>query len=84
MNAHCSYVGTSLTGNPEDTHITLFIVLYKAGLVDRSDTELFLDGGNQWRSLEKSSGEGVDCLLKLLNFVKFCVKLNNGNVLFTS
>jgi len=84
MNAQGTYVGTSLAGNPEDTHVALFVVLNQARLIDRSDTELLLDCRDQRWSLEKSASEGIDCLLKLFHFVKLCVELNDGNVLFTS
>ena len=36
-------VGSSLTRDPEDAHISVFIVFNELGLVDGSDTELFFD-----------------------------------------
>ncbi len=84
MNAHSTNVGTCLAGNPEYTHVTLFVVLNKARFVDGSHTELLLYGGDQWGSLEKSTGESINRLLKLLDFVELCVELDDCNVLFTS
>ena len=84
MNAQGTNVGTGLTGNPEYTHVALFIVLDKARFVDGSHTELLLDGGDQWGSLEKSTSESINCLLKLLYLVELCVELDDSNVLFTS
>lgn len=84
MNAQGTNVGTCLAGNPEYTHVALFVVLNKARFVDGSHTELLLYGGDQWGSLEKSTGESINCLLKLLDFVELCVELDDGNVLFTS
>lgn len=34
--------------------------------------------------MEKSTGEGVNCLLKLLDFVELLMELYDSNVLFTS
>lgn len=83
MNAKGSDVGASFAVNPDDTHVSFFVVLDETQLVDCTDAELFLDGRNERWALETGSGQGVKCLLKLLNFVKFGVQLNNSNVLLT-
>ena len=60
MNTQGSDVGSSLTRDPKDTEVSFLVVLEHLGFVDRSDTELTLDGRDQRRSLEEGSGEGFE------------------------
>ena len=83
MNTEGSNVGTSFTADPENTHVSVFIELNKFGLVDCSDSELFLDGGNQRRSLEAGTFEGVKGFLELLDLIEVLMELDDGDVLFT-
>jgi hypothetical protein len=55
-----SDVGSRLTRDPKDTQVSLLVVLQHLGFVDRSDTELTLDGRDERRSLEQSSGQGLE------------------------
>ena len=83
MDTHSSNVSTSLTGDPEDSHVALFVVLNELGLIDSSDSELLLDSRDKRRSLEAGTLEGVDGLLELLDLVDALMELDNGDVLFT-
>ena len=84
MDAKGSHVCASLAANPENAHITVFVVLNQLGLVDRSDSELLLDGGDQRWSLEAGTFERVNCLLELLDLVERLMKLDDSYVFFTS
>jgi hypothetical protein len=77
-------VGTSFARDPEDAHVTLLVVVEELGLVDGTDTELLLDGGDQRRSLENGTGESQESLFDLLDLLNMLMKLDNSNVLFTS
>ncbi len=83
MNTEGSNVGTSFTADPENTHVSVFIELNKFCLVDCSDSELFLDGGDQRRSLEAGTFKGVKGFLELLDLIKALMELDDGDVLFT-
>lgn len=52
-----SNVRAGLAADPEDTEVAVVVKLDKLGLVDGSDTELTLDGGDQRRALEEGAGE---------------------------
>ena len=84
MDTEGSNISTSLAWDPEDTHITLLVVLNKLKLVDVSDSEFLLDSRDQRRSLEASTSQWVESLLELLGLVKFSVKFDNSDVLLTS
>lgn len=84
MDTKGTHVSTSFTADPENSHITVFIVLNELGLVDRSDSELLLDSRDKGRSLEASTFKCVDSFLELLDLVKRLMKLNDSNVFFTS
>lgn len=65
VNTECSDVGTSLTADPEDTEVSVVVELDELALVDGSDTELTLDGRDQRRALEQSTGEGLESASEL-------------------
>jgi len=46
MDAHGSDVGTSFTADPENTHVLFRIIFEKFALVDGSDSEFSLNGGD--------------------------------------
>lgn len=50
-------VSASLAADPEDTEVAVVVELDELGLVDGSDTQLALDGGDQGRALEERAGE---------------------------
>ena len=77
-------VGSSLAADPEDTHITVFVVLDQLALIDGSDSQFLLDSRDQGRALEASTFQRVDCLLKLLDLVETLMELDYSNVFFTS
>jgi len=83
MDTEGTNVSSSLTGDPEDSHVALFVVLNELGLIDSSDSELLLDSRDKRRSLEAGTLEGVDGLLELLDLVNALMELDNGDVLFT-
>lgn len=66
VNTECTDVGTSLARNPEDTELSLVVELVKLALVNSSDTELSLDGGNKRGTLEESTSEGLEGAGELL------------------
>ena len=85
VNAEGTDIGTGLARNPEDTEVTVVVELDELRLVDRADTELALDGRDQGRSLEESTGEslegGGESGLAARDAV---VEADNANVLLTS
>lgn len=60
VNAESSDIGTSLAAHPENTQVSVIVKLDELALVDGSDTELSLDGGDQRRALEESTGQGLE------------------------
>ena len=77
-------VGTSLAREPEDSQVTLVVVLDELSLVDGAHTELLLDSRDKGGSLEAWASQGVEGLLELLHVVELGVELHDGNVLLTS
>ncbi len=84
MDAKSTNVGTSFATDPEDTHISLLVVVEELAFVDSSHSELLLDGRDQWRSLEDGTDQAQQSLFNLLDFLDVLVKLDDSNVLFTS
>ena len=60
VNTQRSNVSSSLARDPENTEVSFLVVLEHLGFVNRSDTELTLDGGDERGSLEEGSGEGFE------------------------
>lgn len=83
MDTEGTNVSTSLTVNPDDTQISLLIVIEEVELVDVSNTELLLDSRDKRRSLETGTLERFESLLQFLDFVNFTVELEYGDVNFT-
>lgn len=84
MDTHCSNVGTSLATKPENSHIALDIMLVKLGLINSSNSQLLLDCRNKRGSLENWTCQSLNSLLKGLGLLNVLMKLNDGNILFTS
>ena len=84
MDTKGTDVGTSFAGDPEDTHVTLLVVIEELALIDGSDSKLLLNGGDQRRALEDRAGQAKQGLFNLLDFLHMLMKLNDSNVLFTS
>lgn len=75
-------VGSGLARNPEDTEVALVVELVKLGLVDGTDTELTLDGGNERWALEESTGEGLESAGELsLTTWELVMETDDANVL---
>jgi hypothetical protein len=60
VHAKRTDVGSSLAADPEDTEVALIVEFVELGLVDGTDTELALDGGDQGWALEERAGEGLE------------------------
>jgi hypothetical protein len=83
MDTEGTDIGSSFAGNPEDTEISLFIVLNELQLVDLSDSQFLLDSGNQRGSLETGTGELVEGTLDFVNFIDRGMELEDTHVFFT-
>ena len=83
MDTKRTDVSSSFAANPEDTHITVFIILNQTALIDCSDSELFFDSRDKGRALEARTFQRVDSFLKLLDLVETLMKLDDSDVLFT-
>ena len=57
VNTKSSDVCSCLAADPKDTKMSIIVEFVEFTLVYRSDTELTLDSRNQWRSLEKCTGQ---------------------------
>ena len=85
VDAEGSDIGTGLAGNPEDTEMTVIVELDELRLVNGTDTKLALDGRDQRRSLEESTGEGLEGGSEgSLTAGDAVVEADNANVLLTS
>lgn len=83
MDTESTYVGSSFAGNPENTKVSLFIVLNELQLVNLSYSQFLLDGGNQRRSLETGSGKLVKSTFNFVNLVDRSMELEDSHVFFT-
>lgn len=84
VHAQGSDIGTSLAAHPEHTQVAVIVKLNQLALVDGSDTQLSLDGGNQRRALEQGTGEGLEGAGELgLAARQLVVETNDGNVLLS-
>ena len=84
MDAESTDVGTGLTGDPDNSEVSLLIVLDELQVIDSPDTELLLDSGDQWWPLEAGTGELLKSSLDLLDLVDALMQLEHSNVFFTS
>lgn len=79
-----SDIGTGLAAHPEHTQVAVIVKLNQLALVDGSDTQLSLDGGNQRRALEQGTGEGLEGAGELgLAARQLVMETNDGNVLLS-
>jgi hypothetical protein len=83
MDTKSTDIGSSFAGNPEDTEISLFIVLNEFQFVNFSNSQFLLDSRNQRRSLETGSGKLVEGTLNFINFIDGSMELKDTHVLFT-
>jgi hypothetical protein len=85
VNAKSTDVGTSLAADPEDTKLPLIVEFVELALVNGTDTELALDGGDERGTLEERTGEGLEGACKLsLATGEFIVQADDADVLLTS
>ena len=84
MDAESTDVGTSLTGDPHNSEVSLLIVLDELQVIDSPDAELLLDSGDQWWPLEAGTGQLLQSSLDLLDLVDALMQLEHSNVFFTS
>lgn len=81
VDAEGTDVGTSLAADPEDTEVAVIVKLNQLALVDRSDTELTLDGGDERGTLEQGTGEGLESAGELgLAARQLVVEADDGNI----
>jgi hypothetical protein len=57
VNTHGTEVGSSLAANPEDTEVSLVVILDHLALPDGTNTKLTLHGRDDRRSLEQGAGQ---------------------------
>ena len=84
MDAKSTHICSSFTADPENSHIAILVILDQLRLIDRPDSQLLLHGRDQGWPLETGSLERVQGFFKLLDLVERLMKLDHGNVLFTS
>jgi hypothetical protein len=60
--------------------VTFVVELKKLGLMNGSDTELTLDGGNQRRTLEESTGEGLESTRQCFLVRESIVETDNADI----
>lgn len=84
MDTESTNVGSSLAADPEDTEVAVVVKLNELALVDGSDTELTLDGGDQRGTLEESTSKGLKGTGELgLAAGDLVVQADNANVLLS-
>lgn len=84
MHAKRSNICSRLTADPENTKLPFIIELVKLALVDGSNAQLSLDGGNKRRALEEGTGESFESAGELsLSSRKFVVKPDDTHVLLS-
>lgn len=84
VHAEGTDIGAGLAGHPKDAEVAVVVELDQLALVDRADTQLALDGRNEGRALEESTGEGLESLGESgLAAGDGVVEADNGNVLLT-
>lgn len=85
VDAESTDVGTGLAADPEDTELPLIVELVELALVDGTDTELALDGGDERGTLEESTSEGLEGTRELgLAAGELVVQADDADVLLTS
>lgn len=81
VHAKSTDIGTSLTADPEDTKVAIIVEFDELALVNRSDTQLTLDGGDERRALEQGTGHGLKGFGELgLATGQLVVQADDGNI----
>jgi hypothetical protein len=85
VNAKGTDVGSSLAADPEDTKLPLVVKLVELALMDGTNTELALDGGDKRGTLEESTGQGLKGARELsLAAGQLVVETDDADILLTS
>lgn len=80
MYTKCSNIGASLTADPEHSKTPLVVEFDKFGLIDGSNSELSLDGGNEGRALEESTAECLEGTGKGFFGVEYRMKAYHADI----
>lgn len=84
VHAEGTDIGTSLAADPEHTELPLIVELIELRLVDGTDTELTLDGGDERGALEERAGERLEGTGELgLAARQLVVKTDHAHVLLS-
>lgn len=84
MNAKSSNISTSFAGDPEDNKMLIGIIFKELAFVYGANTKLALDGRNQRRALEDSTGEGFESSSDLRGLGDRRVETGNADILLAS
>jgi hypothetical protein len=84
MDTKGSDVRSCFAADPKDTEMPIIVEFVKLALVDGSNTELTLDSRDQWRSLEKRTGQRLEGSFELsLATRNFVMEADHANVFFS-
>lgn len=84
MHTQCSDVGTGFARHPEDSQLTVVVEFKQLALVDGTDTQLTLNGGDERRTLEEGTGEGLEGASELgLAAGQLVVQTQDAHILLT-
>lgn len=84
VDAESTNVGTSLAADPEDTEVAVVVEFDQLALVNGTDTELALDGGDERGTLEQGSGKSLESAGKLgLAAGNLVVETDDADILLT-
>jgi hypothetical protein len=84
MDTQGTDVSTSLARARESGEAFLLVVVQQGVLIHGTDTQLTLDGSNDWGTLEQGTLHVLESLLDLCLAAWLSVEANNGNVFLTS
>jgi len=85
VNAQSTDIGTRLAADPENTKLPLIVKLVELALVDSTNTQLALDGGDKRGTLEERTSKGLEGARELsLAAGQLVVEANDADVLLTS
>jgi hypothetical protein len=82
MHTESSDIGSGFTRNPENSKVTLLIILEKSRFMDGTNTQTALDGRDQRRTLIQGTTKSVETTLDF-GLVGISMETCDGNVLLT-
>ncbi len=83
MSAHGSDVSSGFTTDPEYSESLFSVILDQLTLVNSPDSQVPLDGRNDWRTLEHSPCQLLDFECEFLGVGDCVVESDYGNVFFS-